>query len=155
MIEYYSGRDRPLDEEGVKSHYFLRSAEPTAGGVEEYEPCILEVDGRAIGFVQFYRIRKADSEQFRYSLSERTFGIDLFIGDPVQWGRGLGTRALSLTTGYLQREKGARRVVADPRADNERSIRAFEKAGFRKVKKLPKHEVFEGTPRDCWLMEWP
>ena len=35
-------------------------------------------------------------------------------------------------------------------------IREFsesEKAGFRIIKLLPEHEMFEGEKEDCWLME--
>lgn len=155
VIEFYSGRDRPLGEAGVRRHYFDRSDVPPAGSVHEYQPCVAEVDERPIGFVQFYRLRPADSEEFGYRLPERTFGLDLFIGDPSLWGQGFGTLLIILTVKYLATEKGVKRVVADPRADNPRSIRALEKAGFRRVRKLPAHEKFEGALQDCWLMEYP
>ena len=29
----------------------------------------------------------------------------------------------------------------------------YEKAGFKIIKSLPKHEMFEGEKVDCWLME--
>ena len=32
-------------------------------------------------------------------------------------------------------------------------IRAYEKAGFRIIKSLPEHELYEGKMEDCWLME--
>lgn len=156
VLEFYSGRDRPLDEEGVRRHYFARADEPgSPAGVEEYQPCIAELAGRPVAFVQFYLLRRSDALDFGYPSSERSFGIDLFIGAPELWGKGLGTRILVLTRDFLVREKAAKRIVADPRADNFRSIRALERAGFRKVRVLPGHEVFEGVVRDCWLMEYP
>ena len=155
VIEFYSGRDRPLDEAGVRRHYFARSDEPLIGGVEEYQPCIVEVDRRPFGFVQFYRLRPTDAIEFGYPLSERTFGLDFFIGDTALWGQGLGTQLIALAVNYLVVEKHAKRVVSDPRVDNPRSVRALEKARFRKVRKLPNHETFEGSSRDCWLMEYP
>jgi aminoglycoside 6'-N-acetyltransferase len=54
---------------------------------------------------------------------------------------------------YLFREKGARKVSVDHRVVNARAIQCYENCGFRKVKLLPLHELHEGAPRDCWLME--
>ena len=36
------------------------------------------------------------------------------------------------------------RPTADPHKSNKRAIRAYEKAGYRIVKSLPEHELFEG-----------
>lgn len=35
-----------------------------------------------------------------------------------------------------------------------RAIRCYEACGFRKVKRLPAHELHEGQWKDCWLMEY-
>ncbi|GAA2295603.1 GNAT family N-acetyltransferase [Nonomuraea roseoviolacea subsp. roseoviolacea] len=45
------------------------------------------------------------------------------------WGRGVGTRALTL---FLQAEK-ARPLYADPFAGNTGSVRLLERCGFRRV----------------------
>lgn len=45
------------------------------------------------------------------------------------WGRGVGTRALTL---FLARET-ARPLHADPHAENTGSVRLLEKAGFRRT----------------------
>ena len=155
VLEFYSGRDRPLDEEGVRRHYLARSDEPVSGGVRDYQACIVEWNGRSVGFVQFYLLRPTDSERFGYPMPDRTFGIDFFIGETGLWGHGLGAPIITLAVNYLISGKSARRVVADPRTDNPRSIHTLEKVGFRKVRMLPDHEIFEGKSRDCWLMEYP
>ena len=46
--------------------------------------------------------------------------------------------------GMLKRQK---------RPENTVLIRAYEKAGFKIIKSLPEHEMFEGEKVDCWLME--
>ena len=46
-----------------------------------------------------------------------------------------------------------RNVVIDPRVENVRAVRCYEKAGFAKVKVLMEHEMHEGAKRDSWLME--
>jgi aminoglycoside 6'-N-acetyltransferase len=80
------------------------------------------------------------------------FGVDMFIGEPELWDRGLGTKALAILVAYLYAAAGARGIVIDPRVANARAIRAYEKAGFRKVKVLPRHEFHEGAWYDNWLM---
>jgi aminoglycoside 6'-N-acetyltransferase len=82
-----------------------------------------------------------------------TWAIDIFIGEPDHWSRGVGSAALRALLGYLFEREGASRVLIDPRVVNERAIRCYEKAGFRKVKVLAGHEEHEGEKWDCWLME--
>ena len=48
---------------------------------------------------------------------------------------------------------GAEILLLDPHQDNPRAIRAYEKAGFRILRSLPAHELFEGNMADCFLME--
>ena len=54
---------------------------------------------------------------------------------------------------FLKNEKAADIILLDPHKNNYRAIRAYEKAGFRIIKSLPEHELFEGKQEDCWLME--
>jgi aminoglycoside 6'-N-acetyltransferase len=76
----------------------------------------------------------------------------MFIGEPELWDRGLGSGALSMLVAYLYSEAGAHSIVIDPRLTNGRAIRAYEKAGFRTVKVLHRHEFHEGAWQDNWLM---
>jgi aminoglycoside 6'-N-acetyltransferase len=153
VIEFYSGRDRPLDEEGVRRHYFVREDRPASETIEEYQACIVELRGRPVAFVQYYRLGPTEWKELGRTFEDRTFGIDYFIGEPELWNQGLGTRILCMTRDHLLSDQRAHRLVADPHIDNLRSVRALEKAGFRKIQLLKAHEVFEGIPTDCWLME--
>ncbi|GAA3135231.1 N-acetyltransferase GCN5 [Streptosporangium carneum] len=56
--------------------------------------------------------------------------IGYVFGRPY-WGRGVGTRALTL---FLQRER-TRPLYADPFVGNTASVRLLEKCGFRRVEK--------------------
>lgn len=153
VLAFYSGRDRPLDEEGVRRKYFGQGTDPSATKVEEYQACLVEQESNPVGFVQFYRLLEPELASFELPRDERVFGLDLFLGDPANWGHGLGTRVIGMTRDHLRGARRATRVVADPRVENPRSLRAFEKAGFRKTRFLPAHEAFEGRPCDCWLVE--
>ena len=61
-----------------------------------------------------------------------TRGIDQFIGEPDMVDRGHGS---AFIRAFIERELagGAPRVVTDPDPANARAIRAYEKAGFKKV----------------------
>jgi aminoglycoside 6'-N-acetyltransferase len=58
--------------------------------------------------------------------------IDIFL-DPELRGRGLGTEAVRRVVELLVRERGHHRVTIDPALANDAAIRAYEKAGFRRV----------------------
>jgi len=155
VLAFYGGRDRPLTPTAVVRHYFRRRRDPATGRFYEYQACIVERSGKPVGFVQYYRLTKGEARLVGPSGSARTYGIDLFLGDPALWGTGLGPSVIELTRDYLREARAATRVIADPRADNVRSVRAFRKAGFRQVRLLPQRELHEGVLHDCWLMEYP
>ena len=58
-----------------------------------------------------------------------TLAVSVF---PAERGRGIASRAMRLAATWGLRELGLHRVVAEAAADNVASIRAIEKAGFRR-----------------------
>ena len=155
ILEFYGGRDRPLDERSVGQHYLAPHRDPSTGRFYEHRACIAETGQGPRAFVQFYRLPAAEAKLVGDPPGRRTYGLDLFIAEPNLWGRGLGTILILLVRDHLRFARAAERVVSDPRVANPRSVRAFEKAGFRKVRVLPARMVHEGVPADCWLMEHP
>ena len=91
--------------------------------------------GRPIGFIQCYRIDSDPEYAAALALDAPAAGIDLFIGEPAEIGRGHGPR---LIRQFLRDVVFARYDVAacviGPSAKNESAIRAYEKAGFRFLK---------------------
>jgi aminoglycoside 6'-N-acetyltransferase len=83
----------------------------------------IEVDGAIAGLIQF-------SEELEPKY--RHAGIDLFL-DPALHGRGLGTEAVRRVVRHLIDDRGHHRITIDPAAANTAAIRAYEKAGFRRV----------------------
>ena len=88
-------------------------------------------DGEVAGMLQYH---EEDDPEYRHA------GMDLFLGTPFQ-GRGLGTDAVRTMARHLLHDRGHHRLTIDPAAHNERAIRCYEKAGFRRV----------GVMRDYWL----
>lgn len=144
VLEFYEGRDRPHTLEMAREAFNV--PERTAEGET---PCIIEYQGKLAGYLQFY---PADVQEYHFEGEGLVYALDLFIGEPALWGRGLGTRLVCRLLRFLFEEKGASWVILDPHIDNARAIRAYEKCGFRKIKLLPGHERHEGKDVDCWLM---
>lgn len=145
VLEYYEGRDNPHDEQLVESHFLNRQ--------DETGRCIVEYEGKAIGYIQFYPVLAEEREIYGYGSQEKIFGTDQFIGEPDYWNKGIGTDLMGLIKHYLFDSLGADRIVMDPQAENKRAIACYEKCGYRKIKLIEKHEMHEGEMRDCWLME--
>jgi RimJ/RimL family protein N-acetyltransferase len=64
--------------------------------------------------------------------------IDLAIGEPALWGRGLGAEAIRLLVGLAFEREGADALVCFCGGHNPRSRRAFEKAGLRVRRTVPR-----------------
>ncbi|MFS0690693.1 GNAT family N-acetyltransferase [Sporosarcina sp. 179-K 8C2 HS] len=147
VLQFYEGRDRPLDLRQVEEDFY--------GEVDDETRCLILYDEEPIGYVQFYPVGEEERRVYGYSDSlEILYGMDQFIGEPKYWNKGIGTQLIEMLVAHLLTEKDADRIVMDPQTWNERAIRCYEKCGFKKVKLLPKHEWHEGEYRDCWLIEY-
>jgi aminoglycoside 6'-N-acetyltransferase len=89
------------------------------------------VDGDVAGMIQHWEETEPD---YRHA------GIDLFLGTPYH-DRGLGTDAVRTMARHRIHDLGHHRLTIDPAAHNERAIRCYEKAGFKRV----------GVMREYWL----
>lgn len=145
VLEYIYGRDKPMDVEAVVAKY-----RPRVLGDEDVEPCLVLRGVNPIGYVQLYL---APPEVLAHLPSSTdAWAIDLFIGEPELWDQGIGTKLVTAVIEYLLEQRGAATVTIDPRVDNPRAVRTYEKAGFAKLVVLPGHELHEGEWRDCWLL---
>lgn len=78
---------------------------------------IVELDGEPIGQVRFDRRPRNERE------------ISVSLREPSR-RRGLGAEVIRAGVEWTRRSTDAGRIVAEVRADNEQSLRAFRKAGF-------------------------
>lgn len=129
VLAYYEGRDNPFPLERVAEEYG-----PLVRGEESVVPCILLYQGTSIGYMQYYRLEEyiqhfslteEEKERFGLSRPDRVYGLDMFIGEPGLWDRGLGTRAVSLLVRYLFHRLKAEQVVVDPETWNTRAVRCY------------------------------
>jgi aminoglycoside 6'-N-acetyltransferase len=115
-----------LDLDGLEAMYG-----PRIDGAEPTHVFVIEVRGRAIGWIQWYRWSDYPDHAARLGAEPGTAGIDLAVGEPDLIGLGLGPRAI---VAFLERfvfaDPSITACVSDPETRNTRSRRAFEKAGF-------------------------
>jgi aminoglycoside 6'-N-acetyltransferase len=98
-------------------------------------------DDHPIGMIQ------ASPADPQLGFSWDAWGIDLLIGETAMLGQGYGARAIDdFVTAELFGRHSCSLCLADPHAENRRSIRAFEKAGFRS------HRRFEADGEPYVLM---
>jgi aminoglycoside 6'-N-acetyltransferase len=102
------------------------------------------VDGAVAGMIQY-----GEETDPKY----RSASIDLFV-DPSVRGRGVGPEAIRQVVAMLF-ARGHHRITIDPAVANEAAIRAYEKAGFRRVGVMRAYERDAGGGgwHDGLLME--
>ena len=82
-----------------------------------------------------------------------TFGIDIHVGEPDLVNQGIGSRVVDVICSYLENELGASWIALTTEVTNHRAQRAYEKAGFRKVRQVLDTDTRGGERVMCWLME--
>ncbi|MGW0890424.1 GNAT family N-acetyltransferase [Saccharopolyspora sp. NPDC002578] len=105
-------------------------------GGEHSVPCIVSRDGRAVAYVELYRVVR-DKLAACYPLHPRDLGVHIAIGEKDAVGRGLGSSLLtSVARGLLAADPECVRVVAEPNVHNGASVAAFGKAGFERSREV-------------------
>jgi aminoglycoside 6'-N-acetyltransferase len=147
--EFWDPDDAPPDTEQVEREY-LPNTEPGAPTTG----CIAELDGRPIGYIQFYRwVDFADeAEEVGFEVSKDAWGIDVYVGEPALVDRGVGSRVVRVTCEYLEEELGAGEVGLLTEVVNTRAQRAYEKAGFVKDGKVRDFDTRGGERVWSWVM---
>jgi aminoglycoside 6'-N-acetyltransferase len=120
------------DPASVESAYgpMIHGTDPTEGFIVVYE-------GRALGFIQRYRLD--DNPEWQEIVSVGVghvvgAGIDYLIGDQTMTGRGLGRRMIAeLVDGTWARYPDISAMVVAVQQGNPASWRALEGAGFERV----------------------
>lgn len=89
---------------------------------------LVEWHGRPFAYAQDYDPHAWDPHPFAH-LPPGSRGIDQYIGEPDMLDRGHGSAFVRMHCDRLF-AAGAPAIGTDPRPDNARAIRAYEKAGF-------------------------
>ena len=133
-IKQWYARGTSWSFENINQKYL-----PRVQGKDNIPSFIIYEDERSIGFIQYYWLTEHYPEGIRdnnhllfnaYQPNEMV-GIDLFLADKNNRGRGLGTRILNDFIRDLPRN--VRAILVDPDATNHQAIRCYEKAGFKRT----------------------
>jgi len=117
-------------EEEIRSKWEPRSR----GGDQKTRVFIISVDATDIGLIQTYSFADYPGHAAEVQLSDSA-GIDVFIGLPEWRNRGVGTVLVRQFVDEIVFADGSiKRCAIDPEPENRRSIRSYEKAGFRHVR---------------------
>ena len=122
-------RDRE-SYDAVVQHYL-----PAIEGSDPTDLYLILVDDRPAGFIQTYLVSDYSDYQALVGVEEGVAGVDLFLADPEQTGKGLGSRVIAqFVRDVVFVAPQTHACIADPDAENQGSLRAFEKAGFTRVR---------------------
>lgn len=121
------GDDASETVEGVEAKYAER-----VDGTATVSPWVMEVEGRPVGFVQWYRVEGEREWYPDLDIPPGTVAIDVAIGDPDYVGKGHGRRLVLEFVHHVLRATvpDCPEVWIDPDPRNERAIRAYRAAGF-------------------------
>ena len=110
-------------------------------GRDTTRPFIFQVDGEDIGYIQYWTIGDnlfepwLSQAPWMTELPADAIGVDLSIGENDGISKGVGSAALRAFTENLLSE-GFETIIIDPDCRNKRAVRAYEKAGYRKIESL-------------------
>jgi aminoglycoside 6'-N-acetyltransferase len=99
---------------------------------DEHWPFVAVVDGEPVAYIQSWRPTRGEQYPWQHNLADDVRGMDLFIGPADKLDRGFGTTIVAAFAKKLFAE-GAPKIYIDPNTKNLRAIRAYEKAGFRRL----------------------
>jgi len=147
VLEWVYGRDQLYSLDRIREEWA-----PATLATEHVWPHLITLGDRPIGYLQLVWVQPHnEGYQAEGDLTD-AYAFDMFIGEPDLWGAGLGTAVCAHAIAVLM-ERGAQRVLIDPRVLNERAVHVYERVGFRKVTVLIRNELHESVYFDCWLME--
>jgi RimJ/RimL family protein N-acetyltransferase len=110
-------------------------------GRDTTRPFIFSVDGKAVGYIQYWFIGHHQNETWiadhpwLAELPSEAVGVDLTIGEEELLSCGIGSTVLRAFTQRLVAD-GHRIIIIDPDPANSRAVRAYEKAGYRAIPRL-------------------
>ena len=112
--------------EEVRAKYLPRIS---SGSVRPY---LAYLNSEPVGYIQSYLALETEDGWWLGNADPGVLGVDQFIAEPGSLGQGLGTVMVSQFAALLFRDPTVSSIQVDPRPDNARAIRCYEKAGFRR-----------------------
>ena len=109
---------------------------------------VITLDGNDVGYIQTYPIEQFPEYAAQLGCGAGAAGMDLFIADPWRMNHGLGSSVVRrFVDEVVFAQEGIDTCLAGPSEGNAASIRAFEKAGFTRWKRVQPN----GSEPECVL----
>lgn len=119
----------------VKEKYgpYVRGYKQVADEQKPIHAFIIYYDEEPIGYIQYYNAYDFPRDGYELqNLPTSLAAVDMFIGDELYLGKGIGEKALALfLEGQIYRKFDY--AFVDPAVSNKRAIRCYEKVGFSKI----------------------
>lgn len=125
LLEWWSAEQSPED---VRAKYLPRIADAGAA-----KPFLALLEDRPVGYIQSYEVSEGSDDWWPDRPGPGVLGIDQFLADGDRLGQGLGTAMVRRFTDRLFEDPWVTEIRVDPRPDNTRAIRCYEKVGFRRI----------------------
>src|SRR5450631_3787275 len=122
VAEWWEG---PVTLEYVVSTYGADIDSPVV------RPLLAYLRGEPIGFAQWYRVMDADPEWWTGETDPGARGIDQFLANPEQLGRGLGSQMVRELVRLLFADPEVTKVQTAPASHDARDGRAYENVAWR------------------------
>jgi len=103
---------------------------PRAANESSTRAYIAVIAGEPIGFIQSYVALGSGGGWWEQETDPGTRGIDQFLANADQLGRGLGSTMVNAFVEQLFQDAAVTKVQTDPSPDNVRAIRSYQRAGF-------------------------
>lgn len=123
-------RDDEITIEKIREKYL-----PRILGEDDARPFIVYLDNSPVGYIQYYHAW-INQDWWPDKPGKGVLGIDQFIADENNLNKGMGSRFISEFVQRLFADPGVTEIRVDPRPDNVRAIRCYEKVGFKKVSQV-------------------
>jgi aminoglycoside 6'-N-acetyltransferase len=132
LIKQYYAKNQSWSLDDIKNKYL-----PRIQGLDEVPSFIIHVNHNPAGFIQYYGLNnhlpegvsKYTNLLFDNYRPEDLAGIDMFIADAHNRGKGLGSLIINkfIETQLMFYQA----IVVDPEIHNLQAIKCYEKAGFK------------------------
>lgn len=109
-----------------------------------FHPFVVHLNENPIGHIQYYEACRIGGGWWP-DAQPGIFGMDCMIGEPEWVGKGIGSIVIERFIHFFCQREQVREIIIDPDSENQKAIRAFEKAGFTKV------GIVE-TPNGCTML---
>jgi RimJ/RimL family protein N-acetyltransferase len=125
VTEWWNG---PTSLTQVRDKYL-----PRLGLDSSVHPYIAQLNGIPVGFIQSYAVMgQRPSGWWLDETDPSAVGIDQFLADAENLGKGIGTAMVTQFVEFLFRDSAVTKIQTDPAPTNLRAIPATRRQGFAK-----------------------